>query len=55
MAGPDPVVSLTSTRPAVSVEVPVRNTTALGNATADGGLVSVQYDDSTDRLVIVDA
>jgi hypothetical protein len=53
-ADSDAAVVLTSTRPEVEVTVPLRNATDLQASSVDGGLVSVQYDESSDTLVILD-
>lgn len=42
----DPYLTLTSTNPEVSVKIEVTNRTSVGESTADGGTVVIEYDGS---------
>lgn len=51
----DPQLALRATDPSVSVGVPLRTETPVGDSAAGGGPVAVRYDGAADRLVIEDA
>lgn len=48
----EPQLRLESSRPQVEVTVPLTNTTALADSSADGGEIIVRYDDSRGSVVI---
>lgn len=50
-----PLLRLETARSDIAVEVRVTNSTAMGQSTAPGGTVVVEYDDDIDKVVIKDA
>ena len=51
----DPVLRLESNRPTITTEIGLTNTTAVGQSTASGGSVLIQYDPDQNAVVIDDA
>lgn len=51
----DPVLRLESSRPTITTEIGLANTTAVSQSTATGGSVLIQYDPDRNAVVISDA
>lgn len=51
----DPRLRLETTRSSIAVSIPLTNTTAMGESTASGGTVVIEYDSTRDAVVIDDA
>jgi hypothetical protein len=51
----DPRLHLESSQSSIAVTIPVINTTAMGQSTASGGTVVIEYDPGRDAVVVDDA
>lgn len=51
----DPRLRLETSRSNIAVNIPLTNTTAMGESTASGGTVVIEYDSTRDAVVIDDA